>query len=238
MGVSTVIHDVSFLTYYGISCHLLQALWLIANLLPSLPRLPGYHLYMLINKLSQLPLTSEVATAPELRAAIYSTDICPESATPCSKAVTHWHHWATGTLRMVPNPSCKALLLAPFPRGWLAAVTAVPLTLTSSVMLQLHVVLGHCWPSLNPGHTLTCTAVSHSYPLPKVAWPYTSNIVHRDSLMCQTALKCWHEFQGSENKFKCSDMSSPSCQRLIYCCANLSLFSLFLRWVLSLKFLI
>lgn len=113
MGVSTVINDVSFLTYYGISRHLLQALWLIANLLPSLPRLPGYHLYMLMNKLSQLALTSEVATAPTLKAAIHSSDVCPESAAPCSKAAPHWHRWATGTLRIVLIPSCKALLLAP-----------------------------------------------------------------------------------------------------------------------------
>lgn len=122
-------NDISFLTCYGISCHLLQALWLIANLLPSLQRLPGYHLYKLINKLSWLHLTAEVATAPELRAAIHSTDICPESAAPCSKAATHWHRWATGALRIMLNPSCKALLLAPFPRSWLAAVTAAPLTL-------------------------------------------------------------------------------------------------------------
>ena len=171
MGVSTVINDVSFLTYYGISRHLLQALWLIANLLPSLPRLPGYHLYMLMNKLSQLALTSEVATAPTLKAAIHSSDVCPESAAPCSKAAPHWHRWATGTLRIVLIPSCKALLLAPFPRSWLAAVMLCLLQWPSSVMAWLHVVLGHCCPSLNPGHALTSTAVSHSYPLPQVAWP-------------------------------------------------------------------
>lgn len=43
---------------------------------------------MLINKFSQLPLTSEVANVPKLKAAIYSIDVYSKSAAPCSKVAS------------------------------------------------------------------------------------------------------------------------------------------------------
>lgn len=118
-------------TYYGVSRPLRQALWLTANLPPSLLRLLGCRLHVLMNKFSQLPLTSEVTTASKLRAAIHSTGICTERSAPCSKAAPAGASQPQVALRTMLSLSREPCCLSP----------------SLEVDLLVSLLCLWCWPS-------------------------------------------------------------------------------------------